>query len=196
MASASAASGTVSRSRGMAGLLRRARRRRAGESDRGGGQQCRRRPLASELPVGDNERGLAIGHGPQACGEGAVTLVLGAVGPQRAESGGVAAALGREMTTEAEHVRPGSQAQAAEGGEPAEPQAFGNKAASVLADGKIGQPVGGGGPGGQGGGVRGGSGGIWEKGGGGGRGRERSPSRSAGVIRRSRVPVHSAALVA
>src|ERR1039457_2274422 len=118
MASASAASGTVSKSRGMAGLLRRARRRRAGESDRSGGQRDRKRALASELPMGDNERGLAIRHGPQACGGGVVALVLGAVGPQRAESGGVAAALGREMTTEAEHVRPGGQPQAAEGGEP------------------------------------------------------------------------------
>src|SRR5450755_3940881 len=101
MASASAASGTVSRSRGMAGLLRRARRRRTGESDRSGGQQRRRRALASELPVGDYERGLAVGHRPQACGGGIVALVLGTVGPQRAESRGVAAAPGREMTAEA-----------------------------------------------------------------------------------------------
>jgi hypothetical protein len=41
------------------------------------------------------------------------------------------------MTAEAEHVRPGSQPQAAEGGKAAEPQAFGDEVASVLADGKV-----------------------------------------------------------
>ena len=60
---------------------------------------------------------------------------------------------------EAEHVRPGRQAQVFQAGEFAEPDAFGDVAAGVLADGEVGELVG-------------------------------------GVMRRSRVPVHSAALVA
>jgi len=42
----------------------------------------------------------------------------------------------------AEHVRPGSEAQAAESGELAEANAFGDVAAGVLADGQLGEPVG------------------------------------------------------
>jgi hypothetical protein len=46
-----------------------------------------------------------------------VALVLGAFGAQRAEGGGVAAALGGEMAAEAEHVRPRGQPQVFESGE-------------------------------------------------------------------------------
>ena len=89
-----------------------------------------------------------------------VALVLGAFGAQRAKGGGVVAALGREVTAEAEHVRPGGQAQVFESGEFAEAQACGDEAAGVLADGQLGQPVGGGDAAVEGAGAFGGLGGV------------------------------------
>jgi hypothetical protein len=59
--------------------------------------------------MGKDERGV-VGFRPEAFGGGVVALVLGAFGAQRAEGSGVVAALGREVASEAEHVRPGGQA--------------------------------------------------------------------------------------
>jgi hypothetical protein len=67
-----------------------------------------------------------------------VALVLGAFGAQRAEGGGVVAALGGEVAAEAEHVRPRGQPQALESGELADAQACGDQAAGVFADGQLG----------------------------------------------------------
>src|SRR5262249_52867759 len=73
--------------------------------------------LSGESPVGEDQRGVVVGCGPEAFGGGVVALVLGAFGAQRAEGGGVVAALGRKVAAEAEHVRPGGQPQAFEPGE-------------------------------------------------------------------------------
>jgi hypothetical protein len=115
--------------------------------------------LSGESPVGKDQRGVVLGCGPEAVVGGVVALVLGAFGAQRAEGGGVVAALGGEVAAEAEHVRPRGQPQIGQSRESAKAQADGDEAAGVLTDGQFGELVG-------------------------------------GVMRRSRVPVHSAALVA
>jgi hypothetical protein len=84
------------------------------------------------LPVSDDERVISLGCRPETGLYGVFPLVLDPFGAERAEGGGVGAALGREVAAEAEHVRPGSQAQAAEFGEPAKAEAFGDEAAGVL----------------------------------------------------------------
>ena len=75
-------------------------------------------------------------------GSGALALIGGPVGAQRAVGDGVAAAFGGEVAAEAEHVRPGGQAQVLELGELAEAQTCGDVAAGVLTDRQIGEPVG------------------------------------------------------
>jgi len=97
-----------------------------------------------EVPVIDDQRGIAVDVGQQSGGYGGFTLVGGALGAERAHGGGVSAALGRKVAAEAEHVRPGDQSQVGELGKPAEAQAFGDVAAGVVADGQVGEPVGGG----------------------------------------------------
>lgn len=89
-----------------------------------------------------------------------VALVLGAFGTQRAEGSGVVAALGREVASEAEHVRPGGQARVFEPGEFAEAQAFGDEPAGVFAGGQLGELVGGGDAAVEGAGTFGGLGGV------------------------------------
>ena len=76
-------------------------------------------------------------------GDGALALVSGAVGTEGAEGDRVGAALGGEVAAEAEHVRPGGQPQVGELGELAEPEAFGDVTAGVVADGQLVQAVGG-----------------------------------------------------
>src|SRR5260370_3393402 len=78
------------------------------------------------------------------------------VGAERAQGDGVSAALGGEVTTEAEHVCPRGQPQAAELGNLAETKAFGDMTAGVGAGGQGGEPGGRGSAAGAGGrGVRG-----------------------------------------
>src|SRR5258707_1489950 len=96
-----------------------------------------------ELPVSDDERVISLRCGPETVVHGVFPLVLDPLGAERTKGCGVGAAFGREVAAEAEHVRPGSQAQAAEFGEPAEAEAFGDKPAGVVADRKIGEPAGG-----------------------------------------------------
>ncbi len=93
--------------------------------------------------MGENEDRVATGVGPESSGYGVLALMSGAVGAERAESGGVGTALGREVAAEAEHVRPGGQAQAAESVKLAQADAFGDEAAGVLADREVGERVGG-----------------------------------------------------
>ena len=71
-----------------------------------------------------------------------VALVLGAFGAQRAEGGGVVAALGGEVAAEAEHVRPRGQPEVFESGEFTEAKAGADEAAGVLADGQLGELIG------------------------------------------------------
>ena len=87
-----------------------------------------------KVPVGDNERRLAVQVGQEPSGDGLLTLVGGTVGTERAEGGRVGAALGGEVPGEAEHVRPRRQPQVFQAGEFVEPDAFGNVTACVLAD--------------------------------------------------------------
>jgi hypothetical protein len=98
----------------------------------------------SEVPLGEDERAVRrkVGHEPG--GYGLFALVGGAVGAQGAEGDGVGAALGREVAAEAEHVRPGREPQPFQARELAEAEAFGDEAAGVVPDGKVGQLVGGG----------------------------------------------------
>src|SRR5262245_12152414 len=113
-----------------------------GSADKGGrgcGWVCPAKP-----PVGHDERGVVVGYRPETLGGGVVALMLGAFGAQRAEGGGVVAALGREVAAEAEHVRPRDQPQVFESGEFAQAQAGGDEAAGVFADGQLGELVGGG----------------------------------------------------
>ena len=78
---------------------------------------------------------VSLAHvGQEPGGDGLFALVGGAVGTERAEGGGESAALGREVAGEAEHVRPGGQAQVFQTGELAEPDALGDVTAGVLAD--------------------------------------------------------------
>ena len=95
-----------------------------------------------ELPVSDDERVISFGCGPEAVVYGVFALVLDPFGAERAEGCGVGAALGGEVAAETEHVSPANQAQAAEFGELAEAEAFGDEAAGVLADREVGEPVG------------------------------------------------------
>ena len=94
-----------------------------------------------EVPLGEDERAVRrkVGHEPG--GYGLFALIGGAVSAQGAEGDGVGAALGREVATEAEHVRPGRKPQPFQARELAEAEAFGDEAAGVLADGKVSQPV-------------------------------------------------------
>jgi hypothetical protein len=62
-----------------------------------------------EAPAGEDERGVVVEVGQEPGGDGLCALVGGAVGAERAEGGGVGAALGREVAGEAEHVRPGGE---------------------------------------------------------------------------------------
>ena len=64
------------------------------------------------------------------------------------------------MATEAERVRPGREPQPFQARELAEAEAFGDEAAGVLADGKVGQLVGGGDAVVEGAGAFGGFGGV------------------------------------
>jgi hypothetical protein len=99
--------------------------------------------LASrELPIGDDERCAAIEVRHETGGLGVFALVRGTVGTQCAEGGGVGAALGGEVATEAEHVCPGGQAQVCEFGPLAEADAFGDVTPGVIADGQVRKPVG------------------------------------------------------
>jgi len=50
-----------------------------------------------KVPVGDDERGVAVQVGQEPGGDGLLALVGGTVGAQRAEGGGVGAALGGEV---------------------------------------------------------------------------------------------------
>jgi hypothetical protein len=65
--------------------------------------------LPGESPVGQDQRGVVFRFRPEVASGGVVALVLGAFGAQRAEGSGVVAALGREVTPEAKHVRPRGQ---------------------------------------------------------------------------------------
>ena len=113
-----------------------------------------------ELPLGQDERAVRrkVGHEPG--GYGLFALVGGAVGAQSAEGDGVGAALGREVAAESEHVRPGRKPQAFQARELAEAEAFGDEAAGVVADGKVGEPVGDGDAAVEGAGAFGGLGGV------------------------------------
>jgi hypothetical protein len=86
--------------------------------------------------------------------------VSGALRSQGGESRGVGATLGREVAAEAEHVRPGAKAQVFERRHPAQTQAFGDEAASMISDWQICKPVGRGDPAIQGAGAFGGLGGV------------------------------------
>jgi hypothetical protein len=86
------------------------------------------------MPIGDDEGGVTVEVWQQPGSDGLFALVLSAVGAQRAESDGVGTAFGREVSTEAEHVRPGGQPQLFQFGELAEAEAFGDEAAGVIAD--------------------------------------------------------------
>ena len=90
--------------------------------------------MPSEPPVGHDERGVVVGYRPETFGGGVVALVLGAFGAQRAEGGGVAAALGRKVAAETEHVRPRRKPQYGQFREFAQAQAGGDEAAGVFAD--------------------------------------------------------------
>jgi hypothetical protein len=127
----------------------------------GGCQKVRGRRVSAsgEVPVIEDERGIAVDVGHQSGGLGLFALVGGAVGAQAAQGDGVGAALGAEVAAKAEHVRPCGKPQVVEPGQLAAAEAFGDMAAA------------------------------WSRMG------SRS-IRSAGVMRQSRVPVHSAALVA
>jgi hypothetical protein len=95
-----------------------------------------------ELPVSDDERVITFRCGPEAVVYGVFALVLDPFGAKRAESCGVGPALGREVAAEAEHVCPADQAQAAEFRELPKAETLGDEASGVLADGKVGDPVG------------------------------------------------------
>ena len=100
--------------------------------------QCgdgRRAATSGEVPVIDDERGIAVDVGQQSAGYGGFALVSGTLGAERTHGGGVSAALGRKVAAEAEHVCPGGQSQVGELGKPAEAEAFGDVAAGVVADG-------------------------------------------------------------
>jgi len=86
------------------------------------------------VPVGDDERDARVEVGLQPGGDGVIALMGGPVGAQRAEGNGVGAALGGEVTAEAEHVRPRGQSQSLELGELAESEAFSDVAAGMVAD--------------------------------------------------------------
>ena len=115
---------------------------------------------AGVVPVPDDEGGVVGGLGEQPEGDGVSALVLGAGGAERAEGGGVGAALGREVAAEAEHVRPLPEAQVFELGELAKGEAGGDEAAGVVGDGEVGQAVGAGEAAVEGAGALGGLGGV------------------------------------
>jgi hypothetical protein len=50
---------------------------------------------SGEAPVGENEDRVATGVGPESSGHGVLALMSGAVGAERAESGGVSTAWSR-----------------------------------------------------------------------------------------------------
>src|SRR5208282_714530 len=102
-----------------------------------------RLPASGEVPVGEDDGGVAVEVGPEPGSDGLFPLMGGAVGTERAKGGRVGAALGGEVAAEAEHVCPGRQTQVFKPWEFAEPDAFGDVAAGVLADGKAGELVGG-----------------------------------------------------
>src|ERR1022692_366292 len=98
-----------------------------------------------EVPLTDEqdcarERGR-VGQEPGA--DGVLALVVGACGAECAEGGGVAAALGREVPPESEHVRPRGEAQVCKFGELTQAQALGDQAAGVSGDGQGCEAVGG-----------------------------------------------------
>ena len=64
---------------------------------------------SGEVPVIDDQRGIAVDVGQQSGGYGGFTLVSGTLGAKRSHCGGVGAALGGKVAAEAEHVRPRDQ---------------------------------------------------------------------------------------
>ena len=91
------------------------------------------------MPVSEDEGRVCGRAGQEAGSDGVLALVLSTGSAERAEGRGVGAAFGGEMAAEAEHVRPGGQAELFELGEFAEAQAFGDQAAGVLADREVGE---------------------------------------------------------
>jgi hypothetical protein len=75
---------------------------------------------SGEVPVSEDERRVCGRTGQESGSYGVLALVLATSGAERAESRGVATALGREVAAEAEHVSPGGQPEVFELGELAE----------------------------------------------------------------------------
>jgi len=86
------------------------------------------------MPIGDDKRGIAAHAGKEPGSNGLLTPMGGAVGPKHTEGGGIGAALGGEVPGEAEHVCPRGQAQGLQPGDLAEPDAFSDMSAGMLAD--------------------------------------------------------------
>jgi len=92
-----------------------------------------------EAPVRDHEGGV-VRFGDQA--RSVLALVGRAGGAERGKGGGVAAALGREVAPESEHVRPLSKPQRLEVGKLTQAQASADQSTRMLADGKRGELIG------------------------------------------------------
>ena len=89
---------------------------------------------SNKVPVSDDNSGVVARVLQEPVYGGLLALVDSAVGTNRAEGGGIDAALGSEVTAKSEHVCPGGQAQVFQTAEFAEPDAFGNVTAGVLSD--------------------------------------------------------------